>query len=273
MARSPDPPLDSRGNVVPLRAGEVPDPLDEAAADHVAEDASRPDVLDLRAEERDRAADARDAAAASRADLELQVDGHELELLRLFAARDRAAAALDRHEAALDRHRAAAYLQRTYRDGLTGALHREAGREELAQEIARAHRSGDPLVVAFLDVVHLKRTNDEKGHAAGDAVLSAVGAALAKGLRSYDVVVRYGGDEFICALPDTDLLDAGRRMRDVARLLSAASPGAEISVGLAKLAVDESLDEVIGRADRALYAGRSRLAGSTVTTAAPGAPD
>jgi diguanylate cyclase (GGDEF)-like protein len=174
----------------------------------------------------------------------------------LLAARDRAAAALDRQEAALDRHRAAEYLRRTYRDQLTGALQRAAGRDRLVQEIDRAHRGGEALTVAFLDVVGLKKTNDEMGHPAGDQLLQAVGAALQEGLRSYDVVVRYGGDEFVCALPKTDRAEADRRFVQVGALLASRYPGARFSVGLTQSVAGDGVDDVVARADRDLYATR-----------------
>ncbi|MFL6240227.1 MAG: GGDEF domain-containing protein [Actinomycetes bacterium] len=177
---------------------------------------------------------------------------------RMLLARDRAAAALDRQQAALDRLRAAAYLMRSYRDELTGALHRGPGRDQLTRELERAQRSREDLVVAFADVVALKQVNDEKGHQAGDDLLRAVGQALRTGLRSYDIVVRYGGDEFVCALPNTSVGAARRRFTDVSNLLAAASPGARIDVGLAQLAEGERLDDVIRRADDQLYAVRRR---------------
>jgi diguanylate cyclase (GGDEF)-like protein len=183
-------------------------------------------------------------------------DDSDTSLTRLLAMRDQAVAALDRAEAALDRHRAAEYLRQSYRDQLTGALQRDSGRDRLQAEVDRCHRRGESLVIAFVDVDHLKRTNDERGHAAGDALLKAVGRALYNGLRSYDLVVRYGGDEFVCAMAGAHTKDAELRMQQVQRILNASVPGATISVGLAMLQEDETLDAAIGRADRDLYAGR-----------------
>src|SRR4051812_42166716 len=179
-------------NVVRLpSADQVPRPRDDdPAVDPIARDASMPDVLDLRADERDVAASTRDRVAEDRANrlpLDVRAESQLQEAL-MMAARDRAAAALDRKEAALDRRRAAEYLKRTYRDELTGCLQREAGKDQLAHEVERAHRTSESLVVGFIDVVHLKAVNDEQGHAAGDGVLRAVGTALREGLRGYDVV-------------------------------------------------------------------------------------
>jgi diguanylate cyclase (GGDEF)-like protein len=71
---------------------------------------------------------------------------------------------------------------------------------ELEREIARATRTRQPLVLAFVDVDHLKEINDVHGHAAGDQVLQAVAETLRTTLRGYDLIFRYGGDEFVCAL-------------------------------------------------------------------------
>jgi diguanylate cyclase (GGDEF)-like protein len=103
----------------------------------------------------------------------------------------------------------------------------------------------------------LKRVNDEQGHAAGDRLLRGVGVALRNGLRSYDVVVRYGGDEFVCALPNVSITAAMSRFNDVSELLAAAILDATVSVGLVAVADSESLDDAIARADRELYAGRN----------------
>jgi diguanylate cyclase (GGDEF)-like protein len=119
--------------------------------------------------------------------------------------------------------------------------------------VARAHRTGEALVVAFVDVDHLKWVNDEHGHVAGDDLLRAVGAALREGLRSYDMVVRYGGDEFVCGLPDVGLTEAERRFTDVANLLSAEYPEASLSIGIAELQHGETGAEVIDRADQEMY--------------------
>jgi diguanylate cyclase (GGDEF)-like protein len=248
----------------------VPGALSGAATDPRLERVGAAETADHRADEREAAADARDEAAAarddagaSRAAVSARVrtvripDEDHAALDRLLAARDRVTAAADRRQAALDRRQAAEYLRRTYRDRLTGALQRDAGYDQLTGEVERAHRATTPLVISFLDVDGLKRVNDEQGHAAGDEMLRAVGTALRDGLRSYDVVVRYGGDEFVCALPDTQLADAAPRFEEVGRLLAAASPGATFSIGLAQLDGHEALDSVVRRANGDLRDARA----------------
>jgi diguanylate cyclase (GGDEF)-like protein len=219
-----------------------------------AADASKPDVLDRRAMERDAAATARDKQAEAReTNDQATLDLAARETDQLFVSRDRDAAALDRREAALDRARAADYLRRSYRDLLTGLLQRDAGSDLVSREVDRAHRSREPLVIAFLDVVGLKHTNDTWGHEAGDHLLQAVGESLREGLRSYDVAVRWGGDEFVCALPGSTLVSAGQRFFDVQARLTAACADAVLTVGLVELRPDESSEGAINRADRDLY--------------------
>jgi diguanylate cyclase (GGDEF)-like protein len=127
---------------------------------------------------------------------------------------------------------------------------------DLQREIDRARRSRGLLILAFVDVDGLKAINDTNGHAAGDRVLRAVATALLGGLRSYDLVVRYGGDEFLCGLPGSDLDGAQRRFDAVARTLAQQNPGTAVSIGLAELGNPDTLDALTARADVALYAAR-----------------
>jgi diguanylate cyclase (GGDEF)-like protein len=217
------------------------------------------DERDRTAERRDREADERDRAAEGRDRADgrsLLRDRERAAGYRELAARDRRLAARDRRLAAHDRRRAARDRRQAGLDGLTGALRRERGLIDLQREIDRARRSDGRLVLAFVDVDGLKTVNDDHGHAAGDQLLCDVAAALLNGLRSYDLVVRYGGDEFVCALPGTSLDGAKRRFHEVGRALAEKNLGASMSTGLAELADPDTLDDLTARADAALYAGR-----------------
>ena len=210
------------------------------------------DARDRAADERDRAADACDRgdARSSLPDPERGARDRE------HAAHDRRLSAHDRRLAAHDRRLAARDREQAGLDGLTGALRRERGVMDLQREIDRTRRSDGQLVLAFVDVDGLKAINDDHGHAAGDQLLRDVAAALLNGLRSYDLVVRYGGDEFVCALPGTNLDGAKRRFAEVATMLAEKNPRASVSTGLAELAEPDSLEELTARADAALSAGR-----------------
>jgi diguanylate cyclase (GGDEF)-like protein len=214
---------------------------------------------DRRAERRDHAAERRDRAASDRERLDGRFSVSEREQAardREAAARDRTEAARDRKRAADDRHHAASDRAQAGVDSLTGALRRDRGLIDLQREIDRARRSGGRLVLAFVDVDGLKHVNDSHGHAAGDQLLHDVGAALTSALRSYDLVIRYGGDEFLCALPGTDLEGARRRFRQVTIGLTERARWASVSVGLAALEERDTVAELTARADAALYAGR-----------------
>jgi diguanylate cyclase (GGDEF)-like protein len=226
----------------------------DSPAAQVAADASTPEVLDRDASLRDAAGAARDQRASIRDSTAPPVDSRGRAAIdRMLAARDRAAAALDRQEAALDRQRAAEYLRRAYRDPVTGVLQREAGRDQLSQRISQARRTDAPLVIAFLDVDQLKRLNDEQGHPAGDRLLHELGTALRTDLRSYDLAMRYGGDEFVCAFSGSGREGARKRFEQLSRSLAATVPGAAFSVGLVELQAGEQVDDVIARADREMY--------------------
>jgi diguanylate cyclase (GGDEF)-like protein len=141
---------------------------------------------------------------------------------------------------------------------------------DLRREIDRARRTEGALVVAFVDVDGLKAINDTHGHAAGDRALRAVAAALLGGLRSYDLVLRYGGDEFLCGLAGTDLAGAQHRFDAVARTLAEQNPGTSVSIGLAELATPDTLEALIARADAALYAARRNTRGRGDADRTPG---
>jgi diguanylate cyclase (GGDEF)-like protein len=102
----------------------------------------------------------------------------------------------------------------------------------------------------------LKEVNDRRGHAAGDRLLREVAEAFRQGLRSYDLMLRYGGDEFVCALPNAEIAHAEGRLREVAEALRAAPSHGSIAWGLAEMRADDTLDGLLARADSALYTAR-----------------
>ena len=220
--------------------------------DRVAEERDRV------AEQRDRVAEGRDRAADERdwPERRFSTDHAEDAADRERAGRDRAEAASDRERAARDREETARDRAQAGIDSLTGALRRDRGLADLKREIDRARRSDGRLVLAFVDVDGLKAVNDLQGHAAGDRLLRDVALALRSGLRSYDLVIRYGGDEFLCALPGTHIGGARRRFDDVARDLTARNPQASVSTGWAKLEDSDTVDELTARADADLYRRR-----------------
>jgi diguanylate cyclase (GGDEF)-like protein len=234
---------------------------DRLGAAHERDVAAR--ARDAAAAERDRAAEALEAASlasGANGSAERRVAALRARAVhdRARAAEDRAAAASDRETAADDRARAAIELRHAYHDDLTGALRREMGEVALQNEVDRARRADGRLVLAFVDVDELKSLNDRDGHPAGDALLKGVVATIRAKLRSFDPVVRYGGDEFICALADTDPDDAGRRFVEIQDELARDYDDARISVGVVELGPDETLDDLIVRGDAALYAAKGR---------------
>ncbi len=237
---------------------------------------------DLAALARDRAAAARDLAMAQRdaerdQDDEYTVTGAEMVARageqrrrardhraqaaehRMQAARDRAAAATDREQGARDRLQARADREALARalaiteiDPLTGARSRAAGLGELDREIGRSRRTKNTLVVVYVDVVGLKKENDNHGHDAGDRLLKQVVALITENLRPYDLIVRVGGDEFLCAMSDMTRADARQRFNAIGSALAATSEAGALRTGFAELSGEDTATEVIARADSEL---------------------
>jgi len=143
-------------------------------------------------------------------------------------------------------------------DALTGLFNRRRFEEELERHIAHGARYGMGGALLMLDLDDFKQINDGHGHRAGDRVLTAVAAVLRNRLRASDVVARFGGDEFAVLIPVGGALEA----EELAELLAAAvhrdvpTPSGPLSasVGIALLEQSSTSDEILSRADDAMYA-------------------
>jgi diguanylate cyclase (GGDEF)-like protein len=118
-------------------------------------------------------------------------------------------------------------------------------------------------VFAFVDVDGLKAINDGLGHAAGDQTLREVATVLRSNARPYDVVIRYGGDEFLCVFANEPVSTALERFALVKTALAAGATPAAITVGIAELQHGESLEDSIRRADAELYRDRRHQRGAS----------
>lgn len=155
-------------------------------------------------------------------------------------------------------------------DVLTGLPNRRAVLERLHAEITRSAREQTEVGVASIDVDFFKSVNDTHGHAAGDAVLKGIGERLQGAVREYDTVGRIGGEEFLVVAPDVDdaeLAVLGERLRAAVAAVPVRDDHKEIpvtiSIGLALWKLGTSSDDVLRRADNALYRakqnGRNRV--------------
>jgi diguanylate cyclase (GGDEF)-like protein len=155
-------------------------------------------------------------------------------------------------------------------DALTGLPNNRAVQDTLKRMVAQANRAQKPLAAMLLDLDHFKQINDTFGHGRGDEVLAAAADAMRSALRASDFVGRYGGEEFLILLPDTDRDGAMRVAENVRAVVAAvAVPAVDravtASLGVAVLGEDGVDGDTLTRsADRALYAakslGRNRVA-------------
>jgi diguanylate cyclase (GGDEF)-like protein/PAS domain S-box-containing protein len=166
------------------------------------------------------------------------------------------------------------WRQAVFSDHLTGVANRRGFFHAAELELGRARRSPRPVALVMFDLDHFKRINDTHGHPGGDVVLRAFAQALRTTFRAVDVVSRLGGEEFAVLLPSTDMAQAGavaRRLLAAVAGLAVPVDGAAVtftvSAGVAVWMPQEpqagSIDELLQRADRALYAakaaGRNRV--------------
>lgn len=157
-------------------------------------------------------------------------------------------------------------------DGLTGVFNRRYFFELLGYEFVASRRYGRPLSLVMFDVDFLKKTNDTYGHQTGDELLKKAAEVVRSELRTADVLARYGGDEFVILLSNSDEMDASMVLERIYRQLQSAYVRVEgeklnitISAGIASLQPEMSkADQLVLQADRALYiaknSGRNRMA-------------
>jgi len=193
---------------------------------------------------------------------EAQVHQQNQELTHLNTLLETEAAALTQANATITRIASM--------DELTGLSNRRHFHESLHKAISLARRHGSPLAVASFDLDGLKGVNDSEGHEAGDEVLSAFAELLRTACRVEDLPARIGGDEFCVLLPDIDLLGAhelGERVLEAVRSNDALGQrNVTVCGGIAQWVSDEHGDELLRRADQALYAAKNS-GGDSLSTA------
>lgn len=166
-------------------------------------------------------------------------------------------------------HRMERLRERAELDGLTELLNHDSGEKRLVSEIARARKDDRPLSIVLMDIDHFKEINDVHGHVQGDLVLQRVGRLIGQRLNRQDVAARWGGEEFLLILLDTDLEEATQAAESFRKQVAATEYHDEISLtasfGVAQYSreADESARALFMRADEALYRakaeGRNRV--------------
>jgi diguanylate cyclase (GGDEF)-like protein len=151
-------------------------------------------------------------------------------------------------------------------DPLTGLYNRRCGEQRLAEEVSRSQRHGLPLTVIMLDMNRLKYFNDTFGHAAGDEMIKYFAGRINKAIRGSDLAIRLGGDEFLLLLPEckpAEVRHVFGRLSGMSMELNGATIPLAFSAGWANYIPGESPEELVKRADEALYANKRSLKDET----------
>lgn len=153
---------------------------------------------------------------------------------------------------------------RALHDPLTELPNREAYNERAQAEIQRWQRYGRALSIAVVDIDHFKKINDNYGHQTGDRVIKVIGRSIAKRLREVDFFCRYGGEEFVALLPETEGEAALALMEKIREAIAKASfnykeqpLNISVSIGMTELRQGDTLEQAFERADQALYAAKN----------------
>lgn len=175
-----------------------------------------------------------------------------------------------RHLLKITRHQLEHFEEKAIHDELTGLYNRRQLQEELERARSHASMSSSPFCICLIDIDHFKQINDNTGHLIGDAILQEFAHVARNSIRDTDVVGRYGGDEFMQILPDTDLKGAvmhAERLRVRTHFLdfqhTLPQGKISLSIGIAQYRKGESIMDLVARADAALYRakqhGRNRV--------------
>lgn len=165
----------------------------------------------------------------------------------------------EKNRTSLEKHR-----YKALHDPLTELPNRESYNERAKAEVQRWQRYGRPLTIAIFDIDHFKKINDNFGHQAGDRVIKVIGRSIAKRLREVDFFCRYGGEEFVALMPETDAGVALEVLEKVREAIAAAAfnykeqpMSITVSVGLTEFKTGDDLVTAFERADQALYSAKS----------------